>query len=71
MNTYDGFINFSNCFMIIVIIILIIGITIGLIIYYNNKKIENNLNKMKCLKCDKDIDNDSIYCKYCGKKVKK
>lgn len=26
---------------------------------------------MQCLKCKKDIDNDSIYCKFCGKKQTK
>ncbi len=70
MNTFDGFIKLSNYFMIAVIIILVIGLIIGLLIYFKSKKLENNYNKIECLKCHNYIDNDSEYCKYCGKRVK-
>ena len=26
---------------------------------------------MKCPRCDKEIDNDSVFCEYCGKRIKK
>ncbi len=70
MNTYEGFIQFTNNFMIAVIVILIIGLILGLFIYYKSKKLAREIDKIECMKCHKLIDKDSLYCKYCGKKVK-
>lgn len=33
-----------------------------------NLRYQKGVCFMQCLKCKKDIDNDSVYCKYCGKK---
>lgn len=52
------------------VMVIIYGLIFGLIWdYFKSTETKSKTEKIRCIKCGKNIPNDSIICPYCGKKT--